>query len=97
MVRFFLIKGLYNIQAGLSGQMKIYQGIAMYDGAFWYYTRGKMEIATAGIRSSETLTENSPLGGYLGFRMPLSKQIGLSLEGQYINNFSGGVYMNYKF
>ena len=35
------IQDLYNVQAGFTGQMKIYQGIAMYDGAFWYYAPRK--------------------------------------------------------
>jgi hypothetical protein len=91
------IEDLYNIQAGLTGQVKLYQNIALYGGAFWHYAHGKAVITDLGVRSSETMRENSWIGGVLGFRIPFSKNFGLNLEGQYINNLSGGAYLNYTF
>ena len=91
------IQDLYNVQAGFTGQVKIYQDVALYGGAFWNYAHGKAIVTELGVRSSESMSEKSWLGGVLGFRIPLTKQFGLTLEGQYINNFSGGAYLNFTF
>jgi hypothetical protein len=93
------MKDYYNIQAGLSGQVKM-ENFIIYGGGFWYYARAKIDATGSvieGISDSATLKEKTPLGGFLGVKIPFTKQIGLNLEGQYRDAFSGGVFLSYAF
>jgi hypothetical protein len=93
------IKNYYNIQAGLSGQVKL-ENFIIYGGAFWYYARATVDATGSsieGISDSATLKEKAPIGGFLGVKIPFTKQIALNLEGQYRDEFSGGAFLSYAF
>lgn len=102
------IKDYYDVQAGLSGQFKC-KGFIVYGGPFVYYARAKAEVdvtatlsalgrtISATASDSETMKEKTPFGGFLGVKIPFTKQVGLTLEGQYRDNFSGGALLSYSF
>ena len=95
------IKDFYNVQAGLSAQVKI-QNFIIYGGGFWYYARAKVEAtgSAAGVTvdlGSDTFKEKTPIGGFLGVKIPFTKQISLNLEGQYRDDLAGGAILRYAF
>lgn len=104
----YKIKDYYDVQAGISGQIKC-QNFIVYGGPFVYFGRAKLEgngIATGTtpfgtvtllFDDSETMEEKTTFGGFLGVKIPFTKQLGLTLEGQYRDEFSGGAYLSYSF
>ena len=97
----FKVKDYYNVQAGLSAQVKV-QEFIIYGGGFWYYARAKAElnVVAQGITvnvADETLKEKTPVGGFLGVKIPFTKQVSLNLEGQYRDELSGGAFLSYAF
>jgi hypothetical protein len=93
-------KDFYNVQAGLSAQVKV-QNFIIYGGGFWYYARTKAEVTVtaAGAVGSDSTTfkENTPIGGFLGVKVPFTKAISLNLEGQYRDELAGGAILRYAF
>ncbi|MBP1749711.1 MAG: putative exported protein [Deltaproteobacteria bacterium] len=104
----FKIKDYYDVQAGLSGQVKINQCI-IYGGPFVYFGRAKLHVdamatasaqgrtATASGSIRDTMEEKTTFGGFLGTKIAFTKQLGLTLEGQYRDEFSGGAFLSYSF
>ncbi|MHB8111662.1 MAG: hypothetical protein ACYDHW_16690 [Syntrophorhabdaceae bacterium] len=94
----FKIKDYYDVQAGISGQFKC-NNFIVYGGPFVYFSRAKIDIDSAfgGPGISDTADEKTPIGGFLGVKIPFTKQLGLTLEGQYRDEFSGGAFLGYSF
>lgn len=103
------IKDYYNVQAGISGQFKCNDFI-VYGGPFVYFARAKASIdetvTVSGLgqtrsffigSDSDTMEEKTTVGGFLGVKIPFTKQLGLTLEGQYRDEFSGGALLSYSF
>lgn len=103
------MKDYYDVQAGISGQIKI-DGFIIYGGPFVYFARSKFDAdgvvnaTVAGtsytletITGSATMQEKTTFGGFLGVKIPFTKQVGLVLEGQYRDYFSGGAFLSYSF
>ena len=92
------LKNYYDVQAGLSAQVKV-QSFIIYGGGFWYYARTKAEFTgtTPGDTASTTFKEKTPIGGFLGVKIPFTKQISLNVEGQVRDDVSAGALLSYAF
>ena len=94
------LKNYYDIQGGISAQFKC-KDFIVYGGGFYYYAHAKVDfdVTVPGAFGSDTETADAktPVGGFLGVKIPFTKQMGLTLEGQYRDEFSGGAFLSYSF
>jgi len=104
------ISSPWEVDLGLGLQGKI-GGAIIYGGPVVYWARQKAEWtgklsapgATYTATGTNTYTvstrykEKGNIGGFAGLRVPLSKSIGIEVEGQYKSEFSFGGALTYSF
>jgi hypothetical protein len=98
----------YDVQGGLSGQVKV-QNFILYGGGFWYYAQAHVNVSTPiGVAPpflgsislqllSEKLREQNAFGGFMGVKVPLTKRFSVNVEGQLRDRISGGMSLVYAF
>jgi hypothetical protein len=90
-------KDHYDINVGLAAQLK-FGNFLVYGGPFWYYARAKAELSASGYQDvSETVKEKDNIGGFLGVKIPITKRVGLNIEGQLRDRTSYGAMITYAF
>jgi len=98
----------WEVDLGLGLQGKI-GGAIIYGGPVVYWAKQKNEWTgklTGGVYTatgtdtytvSTTYKEKGNVGGFAGLRVPLSKSLGIEVEGQYKSEFSFGGALTYAF
>jgi len=96
-------KNPWDINLGLIFQTKL-QKVTLYGGPFVFWFKTKAENSTspalagsATANSSTTYEEKNNVGGFLGFRIPITEKVSFDVEGQYKSRFSIGGAANYAF
>ena len=99
------LKDPWDVNVGLIAQHK-FDYFDLYYGPVAYWSRARAEAdlrggvvgaGTAGRSDSEDLKEDTNLGGFAGLRIPVTKQLILSVEGQYKIRVSAGGTLIYIF
>jgi hypothetical protein len=91
------LKDYYNLNAGLSGQLK-HKDFAIYGGPFWYYSRAKLDVSVnvpgSLISDSGGVESKHNMGGFLGVSIPLDTRVRLNFEGQLRHSISYGALVS---
>ena len=96
-------KNPWDINLGLIFQTKL-QKVTLYGGPFVYWFKTKVENSTSPALAGSTTANNSTtyeeknnVGGFLGFRIPITEKVSFDVEGQYKSRFSIGGAAHYAF
>ncbi|MCX5803025.1 MAG: hypothetical protein NTU69_05755 [Proteobacteria bacterium] len=96
----FEFKNYYDINAGFTGQVKVNDFI-IYGGGFYTYANAKAEITMSllgvSLSGSDTIKVKNPVGGFLGFSIPFTKELKFNIEGQFKDRVSAGGILTYSF
>jgi hypothetical protein len=99
------LKNAMDCSAGFALQAKM-DGFTVYGGPFAYWSRIQAEaeltaiavgIGSVGTRDTEILKDKSNLGVFLGVKVPFTKQLSFTAEGQYREAVSAGAVLAYSF
>jgi len=92
-------KNQWDVTFGIGMQTKL-NGIILYGGPFVYWAQASLDSSSAVNNipnRSYTFNEKNNIGGYLGLRIPATKNISVDVEGEVKNNVTGGIKVNYAF
>jgi hypothetical protein len=96
------IQNPWDFSVGIAGQGKI-GPVTIYGGPFFYYATTKAQFIARGFdvynveRATIKLEEKNNIGAFLGFKVPITKQISFDMEGQLRSNYLFGASISYAF
>jgi hypothetical protein len=98
----FKFNDWWNFTCGAALQAKFPHDILIYAGPYFHWTEitaGSTISALGNTYANEdsTLRNESHVGGYFGFVLPISREFRFNLEGQYSKEFSAGIMVSYSF
>jgi len=99
------LKNALDCSIGFALQAKM-DGFTVYAGPFAYWSRIQAEaelnatavgVGIVGVSDTEILKDKSNVGAFLGVKVPFTKQLSFTAEGQYRDAFSAGGALTYSF
>jgi hypothetical protein len=96
------VKEMWDVNLAISMQTKVMEKVTLFAGPFVYWRNLKssldIQIVGTGTFSDSTKYESeNNIGGFAGFRVPLTNALSLDLEAQYTNQFGAGASVMYRF
>jgi hypothetical protein len=71
--------------------------ISFYGGPFYHGEEANVKLSAFGFSDDANVHPKTSFGPRLGITLPFSKNVGLQLEGQYREYFSGGAQLSFVF
>jgi len=95
------VKEYWDINLGISAQARL-AGMTFFAGPYFYWKNARVEltVTAAGAAPVRDAVRYQPVGfvgGFAGFRIPITKNLSLEAEGQYSNKLSGGASVTLSF
>ena len=88
----FKITNAWDVTAGIAAQFKHSSGFIVYGGPYVYFTEMKLDNS-----DSTTLHQKDEIGGFVGLKWPVTKQVSVSGEASYAGRWSFGGFISYAF
>jgi hypothetical protein len=97
----FELKDHYSFDLGFGFRWAPCTWISLYGGPFYHYETAKLNLEFVGANGifddSANVNPKKSFGTRLGVSLPFSPNVGLQLEGQYRDYFSGGAQISLMF
>jgi hypothetical protein len=85
----YYIENPWDVNAGIALQAHVTSGIKVYTGAYLYHSEAKISLLP--YIPESTLKNETRIGGFAGFNIPIGRGFQLNLESQFAKRVSAGM------